>query len=250
MRTITSRVGHAPSFASRLFLLGLAVAAFAVPACGDSGLGDGAGGGGGTGGGSGSGAGQSGASGGGTAGTGGAAGTLGNAGATVANAGQGAAGHAGGAAAGQAGKAGGGGGESAAIGGGAGSSGAQGVGGAAGGGGSGAFVPTPNGVPIGETAACQLVRDAFVAATAGLQCTATVVPCPDFLRAGSPAGTECSQWDEGVISECVAAIQSESTCSMLLNHPCTVVLLPGTAGTGCGGSGAGGTAGNSGAGGG
>ena len=55
-------------------------------------------------------------------------------------------------------------------------------------------------------------------------------------------------WDQGVVTECVGYIASESTCAQVINHPCTLVILPGTAGMGCGG--AGGAAGNGGAGGG
>jgi hypothetical protein len=100
-------------------------------------------------------------------------------------------------------------------------------------GGAGQFIPKGNGVPLGETTTCQKLHDALQARYDALACNLSPVACPLLVRAAAPAGTDCSQWDTGSLDQCLAFIAAQSTCDDVVNHPCSLIILAGTAGKGC-----------------
>lgn len=100
-------------------------------------------------------------------------------------------------------------------------------------GGAGQFIPKGNGVPLGETAACQKLHDGLQARYDALACGFLAVDCPKLLRSAAPAGTDCSQWDSGALDECLAFVAAQTNCTDVVNHSCSLLILPGTVGKGC-----------------
>lgn len=101
-----------------------------------------------------------------------------------------------------------------------------------GGGGSGPYQPPGNGVPIGESEACNALLNAEDQAYLKLACgPVTRPPCPSFIQVGGHAA--CSQYDQGTVQGCVEYIASHASCDALKTKKCAVASLPGSAPNGC-----------------
>jgi hypothetical protein len=99
-----------------------------------------------------------------------------------------------------------------------------------------------NGMPVGESAACNEIHAAMSSTIAMYQCSFPAPLCPELLRT-LPGGASCAQYDQGVIDACAKYIPQLS-CDRLKGNPCMIAPLAGSAGMGCTG-GKGGAAGAS-----
>lgn len=119
---------------------------------------------------------------------------------------------------------------------------------------SGAFQPTPNGVTIGEADACEAITAAEDAKRSALGCGSVQrAPCPEYIR---PAGgSDCYEYDEGTVNECVSYYGGLTSCTDFTQKPCIVTAVPtascasasgGNGGTGGSGGTTGGTGGTAG----
>jgi hypothetical protein len=105
--------------------------------------------------------------------------------------------------------------------------------------GDGRYHPPGNGKAMTEQAACDALSSARQAKMKALQqagqsCSATVRPCPTFLRAQFP-GNDCAQYDEGTVTGCAAYYDDTSDCDGLAKAVanCAVAPLAGTHSDGC-----------------
>jgi hypothetical protein len=91
--------------------------------------------------------------------------------------------------------------------------------------------PTPNGVHISETQACDTLQTAFRNHAMSLGCSSTTRLCPEFLRA--EFGTACMEYDQGSVAGCVEYYQGLTQCAELDPAMCVVTPYPGTEPAGC-----------------
>ncbi len=98
----------------------------------------------------------------------------------------------------------------------------------------GRYHPAGNGKAMTEQDACAALSNARQARGKDLACSATVRPCPTFLRAQFP-GNDCAQYDEGTVTGCVAYYAGKSSCEALAAavSDCAVSPIAGTHSDGC-----------------
>ena len=96
----------------------------------------------------------------------------------------------------------------------------------------GKFHPMASGVQISETAACDMLRDAFESSALDIPgCAKTAPVCPNLLRVQFV--TPCMNYDLATIDACVEYYKSIKVCAELAIESCVVVPYPETAGAGC-----------------
>ena len=93
------------------------------------------------------------------------------------------------------------------------------------------FKPDPNGVPISETDACDILQSTVQDKALALSCSKTVRTCPGFLRV--QYDPDCVQYDEGTVTGCRDYYNSILTCDELVEESCALVVLEGTEPNGC-----------------
>ena len=92
--------------------------------------------------------------------------------------------------------------------------------------------PDPNGVRISEAQACDAMRGAVDAAAQLMNCTKTLRPCPNFLRATYV--TQCAEYDQGSVQGCVDHWSGITNgCQFLDEGDCVVTFYPEAAPAGC-----------------
>lgn len=96
----------------------------------------------------------------------------------------------------------------------------------------GKVYPEPNGVPISEAEACDLLQGAYSQRVTDLGCgTKTVRTCPSFVRVSYDP--DCVQFDQGSVLGCVDHWNSISLCDLLFEDDCVATVYPGTEPAGC-----------------
>ncbi len=92
--------------------------------------------------------------------------------------------------------------------------------------------PEPNGIRISEAQACEAMRAAVDDAARLMNCTKTLRPCPNFLRASYT--TQCAEYDEGSVQGCVDHWSGITNgCQFLDETDCVVTFYPEAAPAGC-----------------
>jgi hypothetical protein len=95
----------------------------------------------------------------------------------------------------------------------------------------GAYTPTPNGVGMGELAACEAILDAIDENVERLGCVYTRSECPGYIRqSGAP---ECSQYDQGTVEGCADFYATFTKCSEFQDRPCHINNILDSAPSGC-----------------
>jgi hypothetical protein len=98
----------------------------------------------------------------------------------------------------------------------------------------GRYHPATDGVAMTEADACSALSSARQAKAKDLQCSATVRPCPTFLRAQFP-GDDCVEYDHGSVQGCIAYYDAKTSCDDLAAAvtDCAVAPIAGSHSAGC-----------------
>jgi hypothetical protein len=98
----------------------------------------------------------------------------------------------------------------------------------------GRYHPAGNGKAMTEADACTALSNARTTASKNFGCSATVRPCPTFLRAQFP-GNDCAEYDEGTVTGCVDYYAGKHDCDELAAAvaDCAVAPIAGSHSAGC-----------------